>query len=84
MSHKSTKDWMAKRDSADEDLYEQYGEPLEEDHEGEFVAISDDGQTIIGDNMDQVIFQAIDDFGSGNFALRKIGSPALGKWLQIA
>lgn len=84
MPHKSTRDWMAKRDGADEELYEEYGEPLEGDHAGEFVAISDNGQTIIGEDMEQVAFQAIDDFGSGNFALRKIGSPALGKWLEIA
>ena len=84
MPHKSTKAWIVKRNKVDDDLYDEYGKPLEVEHKGEFIAISDDGQTIVGDDMDQVAFQAIEDFGSGNFALRKIGHVVLGKWLQIA
>ena len=84
MPHKSTKAWIVKRNKVDDDLYDEYGKPLEVEHKGEFIAISDDGQTIVGDDMDQVAFQAIEEFGSGNFALRKIGHVVLGKWLQIA
>jgi len=84
MPHKDTKAWIERRDGADDDLYDRYGKPFEEDHAGEFVAISDEGQTITGDDIDQVVFQAIGEFGSGNFAVRKIGYPALGKWLEIA
>ena len=81
MPHEDTKAWVLKRDRVDGDLYDEYGKPLEETHAGRFIAISDDGRTIIGEDMDQIVLRAINDFGSGNFAFRKIGAPALGKWL---
>jgi len=40
--------WVARRAREDERLYERYGRPLDPDHRGEFVAISDDGRIIIG------------------------------------
>jgi len=64
----------------DDLLYQQYGEPLEEEHEGEYVAISTEGKTITGNDDIEVARKAIDQFGSGNFTLRRIGEPSLGKW----
>ena len=64
---------MAEAGRRDDALYERYGKVLEPDHKGEFVAISEDGQLIVGaDDMD-VSSQAISQFGSGRFALRRIG-----------
>ena len=60
-------------------LYEQYGKPLEDDHWGEFVAISPNGQTVIGTDLDEVSKRALDTFGKGSF-LFKVGEIAVGKW----
>jgi hypothetical protein len=68
--------WRAERDRKDVILYEQFGRPLEPAHNGEFVAISDDGRTILGSEELDVTDRAIEQFGSGNFALRRIGARA--------
>ena len=77
------KEWLDRRADEDRRLYEQYGKPLENDHKGEFVAIGSDGTVILGDDSDDVLRQAVDAFGSGNFALTRIGEKAFGKWLKL-
>ncbi len=77
------KQWLSKRAEADRSLYEKYGEPLEASHRDQFVAISDDGQTIVGAEDVEVLEQAIQRFGSGNFALRRIGHATMGRWLSL-
>jgi hypothetical protein len=72
--------WVSERVAADDRLYERYGRPLEAHHRGEFVAIGDDGQTILGLDELEVSKQAIERFGSGRFALRRIGADAEGRW----
>ena len=37
-----------------DELYEQYGKPLEAEHWGEFIAISPDGRTLLGTEMVEV------------------------------
>ena len=64
----------------DDQLYELYGEPLEATHWGQFVAISLQGEIIIGPNDLEVLQQALARFGRGNFAFRRIGGWPLGKW----
>jgi hypothetical protein len=64
----------------DDALYEKFGKPLEEKHWGEFVAIGRDGRTIVGKDQVAVVQAAIQSFGSGQFALRRIGFKAIGKW----
>ena len=64
----------------DDQLYERYGKPLEATHRGQFVAISLQGETIIGPNDLEVLQQALARFGRGNFAFRRIGYRSLGKW----
>jgi hypothetical protein len=76
--------WMAQRATEDEQLYEQYGKPLEETHKGEHLAIGPDGQTILGKSTDEVLQKGVEAFGSGDFGLFRIGYPALEKWLSIA
>ena len=72
--------WMAQRAAEDDRLYEQYGRVLEPEHQGEFVAISSDGQTIIGTDELTVATQAVERFGPGTFALRRIGADAEIRW----
>lgn len=54
-------------------LYERYGKPLEQEHYGEYVAISRTGQVIVDTDDISVVNQAIQAFGRGNFVFRRIG-----------
>jgi hypothetical protein len=60
-----------------DELYERYGAPLEAKHWGKFVAISEDGRTIIGDVLDEVARQAELATGPRSFIF-KIGERAVG------
>jgi hypothetical protein len=54
-------------------LYERYGKPLEQEHYGEYVAITHDGQVITGKDDLEVVDRALQEFGSGNFVFCRIG-----------
>jgi hypothetical protein len=72
----------ASRDAPEQlydELYEQYGKPLEAEHRGEFVAVSPRGDTILGGSLLEVAQQAKAKFGSGVFVY-KIGERAVGRW----
>ena len=84
MDEKELKAWVEQRSKKDDELYERYGKPLEPEHKGEFVAISDDGDTILGKNRVDISFKAEERFGAGRYAFRKIGHAAVGKWLRSA
>ena len=60
-------------------LYEQYGKPLEREHNGEYVVISNSGKTIVGKSLTEVVTHAIDTFGKGHFVF-KIGSRVVGSF----
>jgi hypothetical protein len=60
-------------------LYEQYGKPLEAEHTGEYVVISNSGNTIVGKSLMEVVTDAINKFGKGHFIF-KIGSRAVGSF----
>jgi hypothetical protein len=77
------KEWLAARMETDRCLYERYGKALEASHCGEYVAVDPDGQTIVGKTDVEVLEQAINTFGSGNFALRRIGHRTFGRWLTL-
>jgi len=77
------REWLSKRAEVDRSLYERYGKPLETSHRDQFVAISDDGQTILGSEDVNVLERAIQRFGSGNFAFRRIGHRTMGRWLSV-
>lgn len=62
-----------------EKLYAQYGQPLEEGHWGEFVAIFPDGRTVVGADLTEVSGRALDQIGRGSFVF-KVGDKAVGKW----
>ena len=61
----------------DERLYELYGKQLEEECSGKFLAIGPDGQTILDDDDGKVLQEAIERFGSGNFAFTRVGDRTL-------
>jgi hypothetical protein len=60
-------------------LYEQYGKPLEAEHTGEYVVISNSGNTIVGKSLTEVVIRSIERFGKGSFVF-KIGSRAIGSF----
>ena len=64
---------MQWRDGEDDRLYELYGRPLEAEHAGELVAIGPDGAYLLGTDEIVLARQALARFGSGNFALRRVG-----------
>ena len=80
----SMREWMAQREEQDERLYEVYGGPLEEEHTGEYLAISDDGETILNTDPDELLREAVATFGRGNFALARVGDKAFGEWLSFS
>ena len=56
-----------------DDVYERHGKSLEKNHHGEYAAISLDGRVVVGKNDIEVVDQAIEEFGSGNFVLYRVG-----------
>ncbi len=76
-------EWASARIKEDDRLYELYGKALEDHHYGEFVAIGPDGQTILGEDDALILQQAIEKFGSGNFAFTRVGDRTLGRWLAL-
>lgn len=61
-------------------LYEQYGEPLEKDPWGEYIAINPGGEIYVGQNREEVSCIARERLGHGNL-LFKIGPRATNTWL---
>lgn len=74
-------EWLAQRGKKEHLLYERFGRTLEPEHNGEFVAIADDGRTILGKDELAVARRALQEFGRGAFALRRIGARAEIRWL---
>ncbi|HZO27178.1 MAG TPA: hypothetical protein VFH48_14450 [Chloroflexota bacterium] len=69
----------AELDRQYDETYEKYGRSLEQNHRGEFVAISADGEVVLGRSMQEVAQKAAKQFGPGTF-LYKIGDRAVGRW----
>ena len=75
-------EWVRQRAAKDDSLYERYGNPLEAEHTGEYLAISDDGEIILGTDSLEVDLKALERFGSGRYCFRRIGYEFEGVWLQ--
>ena len=71
---------LKRRVTEDDALYQRYGKKLEQEHKGEFVAIGREGAVIVSKSDIEVLQKALEQFGSGNFAFRRIGYKAIGKW----
>lgn len=63
-------------------LYQKYGKPLEGKHWGEYIAVSKDGRTVLGNNLIKVMKKSLADFGPGSHVF-KVGERAVFKWLRI-
>jgi hypothetical protein len=66
------RDWL-KIIERDDSLYKKYARQLEAEHKGEFVAIGLKGALIVHDDMTSALTAAVQQFGKGNFALRRVG-----------
>ena len=77
-----TKDWIEQKLKEQRRLYEQYGEALEKDHTGEFVAISLEGEIILDRKMGKLLKRAVETFGQDNFAMARVGHEAMVEWMR--
>jgi hypothetical protein len=75
-----TPEELQQRANDDEQLYNKFAKQLEAGHTREFVAIARDGRLIVESDQIRALEEAVKQFGSGNFAFRKIGSRVLGRW----
>ena len=76
-------EWLENKAKQKRVLYQQYGKPLEQTHQGEYLAIGTEGKTILKKRAGEVLQKAIADFGTGNFSLVRVGHSTLGKWLNL-
>lgn len=67
---------------AGDDLYKKYGQPLEDEHWGEYIAISNAGETVLGDDLIKVMKKSLIRLGPGSFVF-KLGEKAVYKWRRI-
>lgn len=61
-------------------LYELYGKPLEKDHKGDYIAISPEGETVLGADLLRVAEEAEGALGPEH-TLFRLGPRVVGKWL---
>ncbi len=62
-------------------LYAEYGQPLEQQHEGKYAAITRQGRTVIAATVLTVADRADEEFGPEEPAfIFKIGGPSVYKW----
>lgn len=73
---------LKKADRLYDKLYNKYGKPLEKDHWGDYLAISENGRTILGKEYLEVVLKARSTFGPGSF-LYKVGEKATWKWRRV-
>ncbi len=63
-------------------LYAKYGQPLEQQHEGQYAAITRQGRTVLGTTVLAVADRADEEFGPTEQAfIFKIGDVAEYRWL---
>ncbi len=75
--------WMEQRRTEDDRPYERHSKPLEEEHWGALIAIGPDGTVLFGEDSDRLFVDAMERFGSGCFAFRRVGERVLGEWLYV-
>ena len=78
------KEWLEHMAEELSRLYEQYGKPFEENHKGEYLAIGFGGETILGKRSGEVLKRAVQELGSGNFVLVRVGYRTFGRWLSLS
>ena len=75
--------WMERKLDEQRRLYDLYGRSLEKEHTGEFVAISLDGEIILGRREGETLKCALDTFGRDNFVMARVGHKAMAEWLSL-
>ena len=80
----NTRNWIDQKLEEQQELYDKYGKALEIEHTGEFVAISRDGEILLGKRMGELLKRAIDTFGRDNFAMARVGHETMTEWLLAA
>lgn len=60
--------------------YERYARPLERDQWGEYVAVSADGETRLGQSVTELLRETEEEVGS-DLHIFKIGPRVVGRWL---
>ena len=78
-----SREWIEKKAAERRRLYEKYGKPLEADHAGKFVAISLDGEILLGEREAELFYQALDAFGRNKFALTRVGHEVMDEWSTV-
>ena len=63
--------WIERKLEEQRCLYDLYGRALKNEHTGEFVAISLDGDIILDRRLGEVLKRAMDTFGRDNFAVAR-------------
>ena len=76
--------WIDRKIGQQRRLYRLYGKPLEAKHTGRWVAISEDGETLLGEREGEVFHLAVDRFGRDNFALVMVGHEVMDLWLGVS
>ena len=76
-------EWIAQKAAERRRLYEKYGKPLEANHAGEFIAISADGEILLGERDGETLRRALDKFGRGNFAMARVGCDFMHEWSTV-
>lgn len=59
-------------------LYQKYGKPLEKDHWGEFIAISEAGKTVLSVDLKKLFQKSLEKLGPGSFVF-KVGEKVVYK-----
>ena len=59
--------------------YDQYVNPLETMHRGEYAGVSFDGKTVIGSTIFGVVQQAVTAFGKDNSIVFRVGDKVVGR-----
>ncbi|MCX7969262.1 MAG: hypothetical protein N3B10_12385 [Armatimonadetes bacterium] len=67
-----------------ERLYEKHAKQLEATHWGKFLALTPDGQFILGEDDVEIFFKAMQQFGEGNFVLIRIGERSVDVLRQVS
>lgn len=71
------------RHAAERRLYEKYGKRFEATRAGEFIAISMDGETLLGKRDGETLARAVKKFRRGNFIMARVGSEWIHEWVTV-
>ncbi len=62
------------------ELYERYAKPFEQDHYGEYIAVSGNGDTVLGPDLLKLSDEAHERFGPDH-TIFKLGPKVAARWL---